>query len=167
MPHTLLGVGGWPTAPCLPPACWLVELAGFVHTGMLVVCAALCAVRPGGVRRTRVGSTVPSPASGGGAWIRPPDGERIHIEYPSIHLSIHPSIHTYRQTYRHTDIHMYIHQNLHGSLKDNLGNQNQNQPAVQPTDRKAWYKISYINTFLGLILSFLCLSANGTTSTQL
>ena len=33
----------------------------------------------------RVGSTVPSLVGGGGTWIRPPDRERIHSDYPSIH----------------------------------------------------------------------------------
>ena len=83
---------------CFPLACWLVEQAGFVHTGLLAACGALFAVYPGGVRCMHVDSMVPSLVGRGGAWIRPPDRERIYSEYPSIH----PSIHTYIQTYIHT-----------------------------------------------------------------
>ena len=52
--------------PCLPLACWLIEQAGFVNTGLLTAYGALFSVHPGGIRCMRVGSMVPSPVGGGG-----------------------------------------------------------------------------------------------------
>ena len=118
-----LGGGGWLTASHLPPACWLLEQVGFIHAGLLVVSGNLCAMRPGGFRHMHVGSTVPSLASGGGAWIRPPDGEQIHSEYPSIYpyiytyiyiyIYIHTHTHTHTKTHTHTHTHTYTYTNTH------------------------------------------------------
>ena len=99
---SLLGEGGGLLHPACTWRCWLVEQARFVHTGLLAVRGGLCVVRPGGVRHTCVGSTVCFPAGRGGAWIRPPDGERIHSDYPSIHPSIHLYIHLNVKAQKHS-----------------------------------------------------------------
>ena len=67
------------TVHCWPPPCWMLGQVGFVYTGLLAAHGALFALCPNGLRRTHVGSTVPSLVEGGGAWIRPPDGKHILV----------------------------------------------------------------------------------------